>query len=175
MSASMSPLPGNSYRTRVQAMMKPNTRLMAAARKEAPKDRRYEPSARGLKTTCTKSLQCMEAAASASAASGSSTMALRKKVVKPKVSPKPGRTLGWRKLMENRGTRSVPATASRRAIRGREMAQRTRRRREGGAARRFTHPVNQHALRYRRLFRQHQQVLRAAPQQPLGTLRAVGL
>jgi len=39
----------------------------------------------------------------------------------------------------------------------------------------FTHPVNQHALRYRRLVRQHQQVLGTAPQQPLGTVRAVGL
>jgi hypothetical protein len=38
--------------------------------------------------------QCMEPALLTSAASGMSTMALRKKVVKPKVSPKPGSTLG---------------------------------------------------------------------------------
>ena len=38
--------------------------------------------------------QLHEAAMSTSAASGSSTMAHRKKVVKPKVSPKPGSTLG---------------------------------------------------------------------------------
>src|SRR5205823_7875218 len=66
-------------------MMRPNTRLIAAARNEAPKERRYDPRARGLRTTCTKSLQCIEAAARVSAASGSSTMTLRKNVVKPKV------------------------------------------------------------------------------------------
>ena len=86
-------------------MMRPNTRLIAAARNEAPKERRYDPSARGLRTTCTKSLQCIEAAARVSAASGSSTMTLRKNVVKPKVRPKPGRMLALRKLMGMRGTR----------------------------------------------------------------------
>ena len=41
-----------------------------------------------------------------SAASGSSTMVLRKTVVKPKVSPKPGRLLGCRKLTWAPGERS---------------------------------------------------------------------
>src|SRR5215469_1742789 len=102
-------------------MMKPNTTLMAAARSDAPKERRYEPSARGLDTTRTKSLQCIEAADSTNAASGSSTMAERKKVVKPKVSPKPGRTLGLRKLMRGRAARSAPATDRHRAVRGRHV------------------------------------------------------
>ena len=43
--------------------------------------------------------ELMEAAASTNAASGNSTMKDRKNVVKPKVSPKPGRTLALRKLM----------------------------------------------------------------------------
>src|SRR3954447_11690200 len=75
-------------------MMNPKTRLMLAARNEAPNDSRYEPSARGLNTTRTKSCQVEEAAMRTSAASGINTMALRKKVVKPKVRPKPGSTLG---------------------------------------------------------------------------------
>ena len=79
--------------------MKPNTRLMEAASNEAPNDRRYDPTARGLSTTCTKSLQCIEAVMSTRAASGSSTIALRKKVVNPKVNSNPGSTLGCRKLM----------------------------------------------------------------------------
>src|SRR5262245_12652921 len=41
----------------------------------------------------------MLAVLSTSAASGSSTIAPRKKVAKPSVRPKPGSTLGWRKLL----------------------------------------------------------------------------
>ena len=67
-----------------------------AASSEAPNDSRYEPSARGLRTMCTKSLQSIEPAISTRAASGSSTRVLRKNVVKPNVRPKPGSTLGWR-------------------------------------------------------------------------------
>src|ERR1700730_14672094 len=75
-------------------MMNPNTRLIDAARNDAPNDSRYDPIARALNTTCTKSCQVMDAAMSTSAASGSNTTALRKNVVKPNVNPKPGRTLG---------------------------------------------------------------------------------
>src|SRR5579871_5705544 len=75
-------------------MMNPKTRLMLAARIEAPNDNRYDPSARGLSTTCRNSPQCIDAVISTSAARGISTMLHRKKVVKPKVNPKPGRTLG---------------------------------------------------------------------------------
>ncbi len=48
-------------------------------------------------TTATKSAQFMLAVLRTSAVSGSRTMALRKNVVKPRVRPKPGSTLGWRK------------------------------------------------------------------------------
>src|SRR6266702_7289951 len=75
-------------------MMNPKTRLMDAARNDAPNDSRYDPIARALNTTRTKSCQVMDAAMSTSAASGINTTALRKKVVNPKVSPNPGRTLG---------------------------------------------------------------------------------
>src|SRR5882724_10535099 len=75
-------------------MMKPNTRLIDAARNDAPNDSRYDPIARALNTTRTKSCQVMEAAMSTSAASGINTTALRKKVVNPKVNPNPGSTLG---------------------------------------------------------------------------------
>src|SRR5882724_1490505 len=75
-------------------MMKPNTRLIDAARNDAPNDSRYDPIARALNTTRTKSCQVMEAAMSTRAASGINTTALRKNVVKPKVNPNPGRTLG---------------------------------------------------------------------------------
>ena len=210
----------------------------------------------GSSTTCTKSLQCIEAAASTSAASGSSTMALRKKVVKPKVSPKPGRTLGLRKLMaaprctmstgqrppsssarkrsaKSRRARVTPTISicagrlgeaprellgdlaeaqlgahlqavrrlrfrarieQRRACRaarcavgvvigkdadvhrlGRHVPQHARRHRERRAARRVADPVDQHALRRGDVRGQHQQVLRAPAQQPLGALRAVAL
>ncbi len=98
MSASMSLRPGNSYLTSVQAMMNPNTRLIEAARKEAPNDRRYDPMALGLNTRRTKSCQVIEVAMSTRAASGISTMAHRKNVVNPNVSPKPGNTLGCLRL-----------------------------------------------------------------------------
>src|SRR5258707_13357699 len=75
-------------------MMNPNTRLMDAARNDAPNDSRYDPSARGLNTTRTKSCQVMDAVMSTSAARGINTTALRKNVVKPNVNPKPGSTLG---------------------------------------------------------------------------------
>src|SRR6185312_12836076 len=75
-------------------MMNPNTRLMDAARNEAPKDSRYEPNARALNTTRTKSCQVMDAAMSTSAARGSNTTTQRKNVVNPKVNPNPGNTLG---------------------------------------------------------------------------------
>src|SRR5579864_2298231 len=84
---------------------------MQAASSEAPKDRRYEPRARGLRITRTNSLQCMEATISTRAASGISTIALKKKVVNPKVSPKPGSTLGWRiaAMIRRRAARAAPA------------------------------------------------------------------
>src|SRR5690348_849356 len=95
---------------------------MLAARKEAPKDSRYEPSARALETTCRNSLQDIEAAMKTSAASGSSTSALRKNVVNPNVSPNPGRTLGWRIAVSGRATLpratlGVPELCGRRARR----------------------------------------------------------
>ncbi len=88
---------------------------MEAARNEAPKDSLYDPIARGLNTTCRKSLQCIEVVTSTSAASGIRTIALRKNVVKPKVSPNPGSTLGCRKLtmsrLQARDARSAGAHA----------------------------------------------------------------
>src|ERR1700730_6245464 len=75
-------------------MMNPNTRLIDAARNDAPNDSRYDPIARALNTTCTKSCQVMDAAMSTSAANGINTTALRKNVVNPKVNPNPGSTLG---------------------------------------------------------------------------------
>src|SRR5687767_15059361 len=72
---------------------------MLAASSEAPNDKRYEPTARGSVITRMNSLKSIEPAISTSAASGSNTSALKKKVVKPNVSPKPGSTLGWRKLL----------------------------------------------------------------------------
>src|SRR5882724_8083226 len=83
-------------------MMKPNTRLIDAARNDAPNDSRYDPIARGLNTTRTKSCQVMDAAMSTSAASGINTTALRKNVVNPNVNPKPGSTLGCLMLAMHR-------------------------------------------------------------------------
>src|SRR5512137_2348329 len=56
--------------------------------------------ARGSNTVSTKSLHVIDVVRNTSAASGSSTSALRKNVVKPSVSPKPGRMLGWRNQEE---------------------------------------------------------------------------
>ena len=70
--------------------------LTLAATSEAPKDRRYDASARGLAITSTKRDQSMPAVLSTIADSGSNTMADRKNVVNPSVIPKPGMTLGSR-------------------------------------------------------------------------------
>src|SRR5262245_24804872 len=70
--------------------------FMLAASIEAPNDSLYEATARGLEITSMKRDQSMPAALSTSADSGSSTMAHRKKVVKPSVIPNPGMTLGSR-------------------------------------------------------------------------------
>src|ERR1700683_1182132 len=56
-------------------MMKPNTALIDAASSEAPKERRYEPIARGVVITCRNSPHDIEAVWSPRAGSGSSTMA----------------------------------------------------------------------------------------------------
>src|SRR5882672_9522698 len=78
-------------------MRKPKTALMPAAMSEAPKVSRYEAIARGSSSVSQKRCHSMPIALSTRAASGKSTIALRKKVVKPTVRPKPGMTLGCRK------------------------------------------------------------------------------
>src|SRR5262245_52413921 len=77
-------------------MAKPKIMFMVAASIDAPNESLYEATARGLVITSMKRDQSMPAAFSTSADSGSSTMAHRKKVVKPSVIPKPGITLGSR-------------------------------------------------------------------------------
>jgi hypothetical protein len=76
--------------------MKPNTPLSVAARSDAPKLRRYEASARGSSKVRTRSSQPIVAVLVTSAASGMSTIALRKNVENPSVRPKPGSTDGVR-------------------------------------------------------------------------------
>src|SRR5512140_217365 len=76
--------------------MKPKIALIVAAKNAAPKLRRYDATARGSSTVCTNASQCIVEVLNTSAASGSSTSALRKNVVNPSVRPKPGRMLGCR-------------------------------------------------------------------------------
>ncbi len=64
-------------------MTKPNTLFNVAARSAAPKLRRYEATARGSVSTRTKSSQPIVAVLATSAASGMSTIALRKNVENP--------------------------------------------------------------------------------------------
>src|SRR5690606_24802614 len=77
-------------------MMKPNTPLSVAARSEAPKLKRYEANARRSSSTSTNSPHPIVPVLATSAASGISTIALRKNVENPSVTPKPGRIEGTR-------------------------------------------------------------------------------
>ena len=74
--------------------MKPKTALIAAASAAAPKDSRYEATARSSMSISNSCAGGMPSARITIAASGSRMIALRKNVVKPNVSPKPGSGLG---------------------------------------------------------------------------------
>src|SRR5512134_3532709 len=76
--------------------MNPKSALMQAATSAAPKLNLYEATARSSSTVARKSDHVIDVVFRTSAASGSSTSALRKNVVKPSVRPKPGRMLGCR-------------------------------------------------------------------------------
>src|SRR6185437_13618938 len=80
-------------------MTNPKTRLIHAAINAPPNESWYAANARGLATASRSWCSGVEAASSTSAASGSSTTALRKNVVNPSVSPNPGRTVGCPSLM----------------------------------------------------------------------------
>jgi len=98
MMASNSRRPGKRWRVKAQAMMNPNTALIAAASSAAPKLRRSEASTRGVVTTCQNLAGPSSAERRKAADRGSSTISDTYSSVHPIVRPNPGSTRNARRL-----------------------------------------------------------------------------
>ena len=91
--ASRRRLPGNVYRTSIQATAKPKKAFSKAAANEAPRLRRNAASARGPLTVSQRCSHGAVAVLTNNADSGTRTIRPRYSSVYPSVKPKPGRTL----------------------------------------------------------------------------------
>src|SRR5579864_6398456 len=92
-SASISRRPGKRYRVSTQAASTPNTELISAPMKDAPKLSRYDARTRGADTVSQNACQPRPALRKKMVASGIRTISPRYARANPRASPNPGRTV----------------------------------------------------------------------------------